>query len=82
MKKILNKIYKVLALLLILSIVFIMVVYLGYSVIKEFQISIMRLKLDLVGIGVGFLLFVILSLLQLIVELIDKNDRDKKNNQK
>ena len=42
----------------------------------------LRLKLDLVGIGVGFLLFVILSLLQLIVELIDKNDRDKKNNQK
>lgn len=82
MKKILNKIYKVLALLLILSIVFIIVVYLGYSAIKEFQISIMRLKLDLVGIGVGFLLFVILSLLQLIVELIDKNDRDKKNNQK
>lgn len=82
MKKILNKIYKVLALLLILSIVFIMVVYLGYSAIKEFQISIMRLKLDLVGIGVGFLLFVLLSLLQLIVELIDKNDRDKKNNQK
>lgn len=82
MKKILNKIYKVLALLLILSIVSIIVVYLGYSAIKEFQISIMRLKLDLVGIGVGFLLFVILSLLQLIVELIDKNDRDKKNNQK
>lgn len=82
MKKILNKIYKVLALLLILSIVFIIVVYLGYSAIKEFQISIMRLKLDLVGIGVGFLLFVILSLLQLIVELIDKNDRDEKNNQK
>ena len=82
MKKILNKIYKVLALLLILSIVSIVVVYIGYSAIKEFQISIMRLKLDLVGIGVGFLLFVILSLLQLIVELIDKNDRDKKNNQK
>ena len=82
MKKILNKIYKVLALLLILSIVSIIVVYLGYSAIKEFQISIMRLKLDLVGIGVGFLLFVILSLLQLIVELIDKNDRYKKNNQK
>lgn len=82
MKKILNKIYKVLALLLILSIVFIIVVYLGYSVIKEFQISMLRLKLDLVGIGVGFLLFVILSLLQLIVEMIDKNDRDKKNNQK
>lgn len=82
MKKILNKIYKVLALLLILSIVSIIVVYLGYSAIKEFQISIMRLKLDLVGIGVGFLLFVILSLLQLIAELIDKNDIDKKNNQK
>ena len=82
MKKILNKIYKVLALLLILSIVFIIVVYLGYSAIKEFQISIMRLKLDLIGIGVGFLLFVILSLLQLIAELIDKNDIDKKNNQK
>nr|DAW33772.1 MAG TPA: hypothetical protein [Caudoviricetes sp.] len=82
MKKILNKIYKVLALLLILSIVSIIVVYLGYSAIKEFQISMLRLKLDLVGIGVGFLLFVILSLLQLIVELIDKNDRDKKNNQK
>ena len=83
MKKILNKIYKVLALLLVLSIVFIIVVYLGYSAIKEFQISIMRLKLDLVGIGVGFLLFVILSLLQLIVELIDKNnkDKDKKDNQ-
>lgn len=82
MKKILNNIYKVLALLLILSIVSIIVVYLGYSAIKEFQISIMRLKLDLVGIGVGFLLFVILSLLQLIAELIDKNDIDKKNNQK
>lgn len=82
MKKILNKIYKVLALLLILSIVSIIVVYLGYSAIKEFQINIMRLKLDLVGIGVGFLLFVILSLLQLIAELIDKNDIDKKNNQK
>lgn len=82
MKKILNNIYKVLALLLILSIVAILVVYLGYSAIKEFQISMIRLKLDLVGIGVGFLLFVILSLLQLIVELIDKNDRDKKNNQK
>lgn len=83
MKKILNKIYKVLALLLILFIVFIIVVYLGYSAIKEFQISIMRLKLDLVGIGVGFLLFVILSLLQLIVELIDKNNKDKgkKDNQ-
>lgn len=82
MKKILNKIYKVLALLLILSIVSIIVVYLGYSAIKEFQISLLRLKLDLVGIGVGFVLFIILSLLQLIVELIDKNDRDKKNNQK
>ena len=82
MKKILNNIYKVLALLLILSIAAIIVVYLGYSAIKEFQISMLRLKLDLVGIGVGFLLFVILSLLQLIVELIDKNDRDKKNNQK
>lgn len=82
MKKILNKIYKVLALLLILSIVFIIVVYIGYSTIKEFQISLLRLKLDLVGIGVGFVLFIILSLLQLIVELIDKNDRDKKNNQK
>ena len=81
MKKILNKIYKVLALLLILSIVSIIVVYLGYSAIKEFQISIMRLKLDLVGIGVGFLLFVILSLLQLIAELIDKNNKDKDNNQ-
>lgn len=82
MKNILNNIYKVLALLLILSIAAILVVYLGYSAIKEFQISMLRLKLDLVGIGVGFLLFVILSLLQLIVELIDKNDRDKKNNQK
>ena len=82
MKKILNKIYKVLALLLILFTVFIIVVYLGYSAIKEFQISMLRLKLDLVGIGVGFVLFVILSLLQLIVELIDKNDMDKKNNQK
>ena len=82
MKKILNKIYKVLALLLILSIVSIIVVYIGYSTIKEFQISLLRLKLDLVGIGVGFVLFIILSLLQLIVELIDKNDRDKKNNQK
>ena len=76
-----EKIYKILASILIFSTIAIIVVYLGYSAIKEFQISLLRLKLDLVGIGVGFLLFVILSLLQLIVELIDKNDRDKKDNQ-
>ena len=76
-----EKIYKIIALILIFSIIAIIVVYLGYSAIKEFQISIIRLKVDLIGIGVGFLVFIILSLLQLIVELIDKNDRDKKNNQ-
>mgnify|MGYP000906566955 CR=1 FL=1 len=76
-----EKIYKIIALILIFSIIAIIVVYLGYSAIKEFQISIIRLKVDLIGIGAGFLLFIILSLLQLIVELIDKNDRDKKNNQ-
>lgn len=81
MKKILNNIYKVLALILIFSTIAIIVVYLGYSAIKEFQISIIRLKVDLIGIGAGFLVFIILSLLQLIVELIDKNDRDKKDNQ-
>lgn len=76
-----EKIYKIIALILIFSTVSIIVVYLGYSAIKEFQISIIRLKVDLIGIGAGFLVFIILSLLQLIVELIDKNDRDKKNNQ-
>lgn len=81
MKKILNNIYKVLALLLILSIAAILVVYAVYTLIMQYRISIMQLKLDLVGIGVGFLVFIILSLLQLIVELIDKNDRDKKDNQ-
>lgn len=76
-----EKIYKIIALILIFSTIAIIVVYLGYSAIKEFQISIIRLKVDLIGIGAGFLVFLILSLLQLIVELIDKNDRDKKNNQ-
>jgi hypothetical protein len=83
MKKILNNIYKVLALLLILSIAAILIVYAVYTLIMEYRISIMRLKLDLVGIGVGFLLFIVLSLLQLIAELIDNNnkDNDKKDNQ-
>lgn len=81
MKKILNNIYKVLALLLILSIAAILVVYAVYTLIMEYRISIMQLKLDLVGIGVGFLLFIVLSLLQLIAELIDKNNKDKDNNQ-
>lgn len=83
MKKILNNIYKVLALLLILSIAAILVVYAVYTLIMQYRISIMQLKLDLVGIGVGFLLFIVLSLLQLIAELIDKNnkDKDKKDNQ-
>ena len=73
-----EKIYKVIASILIFSIVSIIVVYLTYSAIKAFQISIIQLKVDLFGIGVGFLLFIILSLLQLIAELIDKNDKDKK----
>lgn len=81
MKKILNNIYKVLALLLILSIAAILVVYAVYTLIMQYHISIMQLKLDLVGIGVGFLLFIVLSLLQLIAELIDKNNKDKDNNQ-
>lgn len=81
MKKILNNIYKVLALLLILSIAAILVVYAVYTLIMQYRISIMQLKLDLVGIGVGFLLFIVLSLLQLIAELIDKNNKDKNNNQ-
>ena len=83
MKKILNNIYKVLALLLILSIAAILIVYAVYTLIMQYRISIMQLKLDLVGIGVGFLLFIVLSLLQLIAELIDKNnkDNDKKDNQ-
>ena len=81
MKKILNNIYKVLALLLILSIAAILIVYAIYTLIMQYRISIMQLKLDLVGIGVGFLLFIVLSLLQLIVELIDKNNKDKDNNQ-
>lgn len=76
-----EKIYKIIALTLIFSTIAIIVVYLGYSAIKEFQISIIRLNVDLIGIGAGFLVFIILSLLQLIVELIDKNDRDKKDNQ-
>lgn len=73
-----EKIYKVIASILIFSIISIIVVYLTYSAIKAFQISIIQLKVDLVGIGVGFLLFIILSLLQSIAELIDKNDKDKK----
>lgn len=73
-----EKIYRVIASILIFSIIAIIVVYLTYSAIVEFRISIMRLKSDLFGIGVGFLLFIILSLLQLIAELIDKNDKDKK----
>lgn len=73
-----EKIYRVIASILIFSIVSIIVVYLTYSAIKAFQISIIQLKVDLFGIGVGFLLFIILSLLQLIAELIDKNDKDKK----
>lgn len=81
MKKILNNIYKVLALLLILSIAAILVVYAIYTLIMQYRISIMQLKLDLVGIGVGFLLFIVISLLQLIAELIDKNNKDKDNNQ-
>ena len=81
MKKILNNIYKVLALLLILSIAAILVVYAVYTLIMQYRISIMQLKLDLVGIGVGFLLFIVISLLQLIAELIDKNNKDKDNNQ-
>lgn len=81
MKKILNNIYKVFALLLILSIAAILVVYAVYTLIMQYRISIMQLKLDLVGIGVGFLLFIVLSLLQLIAELIDKNNKDKDNNQ-
>lgn len=81
MKKILNNIYKVLALLLILSIGAILIVYAIYTLIMQYRISIMQLKLDLVGIGVGFLLFIVLSLLQLIAELIDKNNKDKDNNQ-
>ena len=80
MKKILNNIYKVLALLLILSIAAILIVYAVYTLIMQYRISIMQLKLDLVGIGVGFLLFIVLSLLQLIAELIDKNNKDKDNN--
>lgn len=76
-----EKIYRIIATILIFSTIAIIVVYLGYSAIKEFQISIIRLKVDLIGIGAGFLVFIILSLLQLIVELIDKNDRDKKDNQ-
>ena len=81
MKKILNNIYKVLALLLILSIAAILVVYAVYTLIMQYRISIMQLNLDLVGIGVGFLLFIVISLLQLIAELIDKNNKDKDNNQ-
>ena len=83
MKKILNNIYKVIALLLILSIAAILVIYAVYTLIMEYRISIMRLKLDLVGIGVGVLLFMVLAILQLIAELIDKNnnDRDTKDNQ-
>lgn len=83
MKKILNNIYKVLALLLILSIAAILIVYAVYTLIMQYRISIMQLKLDLVGIGVGFLLFMVLAILQLIAELIDKNnkDNDKKDNQ-
>lgn len=81
MKKILNNIFKVLALLLILFIAAILVVYAVYTLIMQYRISIMQLKLDLVGIGVGFLLFIVLSLLQLIAELIDKNNKDKDNNQ-
>lgn len=83
MKKILNNIYKVLALLLILSIATILIVYAVYTLIMQYRISIMQLKLDLVGIGVGFLLFMVLAILQLIAELIDKNnkDKDKKDNQ-
>lgn len=73
-----EKIYRVIASILIFSIISIIVVYLTYSAIKAFQISIIQLKVDLFGIGVGFLLFIILSLLQLIAELIDKNDKDKK----
>ena len=76
-----EKIYRIIATILIFSTIAIIVVYLGYSAIKEFQISIIRLKVDLIGIGAGFLVFIILSLLQLIVELIDKNDRAKKDNQ-
>ena len=76
-----EKIYRIIATILIFSTIAIIVVYFGYSAIKEFQISIIRLKVDLIGIGAGFLVFIILSLLQLIVELIDKNDRDKKDNQ-
>lgn len=77
MKKILNNIYKVIALLLILSIATILVVYAVYTLIMEYRISIMQLKLDLVGIGAGFLVFMILAILQLIAELIDKNNKDK-----
>ena len=41
----------------------------------------MKLRLDLVTISAGFFLFIVLSLLQLITEIIDRNKKDTKNNQ-
>lgn len=74
-----EKIYKILALLLVFSIAVILIVYCVYTLIMEYRISIMKLRFDLVTIAVGFFIFIVLSLLQLITELIDKNNKDKKN---
>lgn len=76
-----EKIYKVLALLLVFSIASILIAYCVYTLIMEYRISIMKLRLDLVTIGAGFFLFIVLSLLQLITEIIDRNKKDAKNNQ-
>jgi hypothetical protein len=76
-----EKIYKVLALLLVFSIAIILIAYCVYTLIMEYRISIMKLRLDLVTIGAGFFLFIVLSLLQLITEIIDRNKKDTKNNQ-
>nr|DAR90504.1 MAG TPA: hypothetical protein [Caudoviricetes sp.] len=74
-----EKIYKILALLLVFSIAVILIVYCVYTLIMEYRISIMKLRFDLVTIAAGFFIFIVLSLLQLITELIDKNNKDKKN---
>lgn len=76
-----EKNYKVLALLLVFSIAIILIVYCVYTLIMEYRISIMKLRLDLVTISAGFFLFIVLSLLQLITEIIDRNKKDTKNNQ-
>ena len=74
-----EKIYKILALLLVFSIAVILIVYCVYTLIIEYRISIMKLRFDLVTIAAWFFIFIVLSLLQLITELIDKNNKDKKN---